>query len=76
MVFYVVTWLFIFIPRKSFTPALEKIFPVSFLHRGQGPVFLAPAVVTYLLGGISSVQPCIDDVPDDLLQSKLKRVLM
>ena len=47
---------------------------LSILHGGPGPVFLAPVIVDYLFGGISQVKPDIDDVPDEQLQSKIRKV--
>ena len=38
-------------------------------------LLFAPVVVDYLFGGISAVNPTIDDVPDKELQRKIKKVL-
>ena len=38
---------------------------LSVLHGGPGPVFFAPVIIDYLFGGISAVQPTIEDVPDE-----------
>lgn len=53
---------------------IGKIIALSILHGGPGPVFFAPVVVDYLFGGITMVKPCVEDVPDPLLQSKLRKV--
>ena len=47
---------------------------LSILHGGPGPVFFAPVIVDYLFGGISAVKPCIEDVPNEALQLKIKKV--
>ncbi len=47
---------------------------LSIIHGGPGPVFFAPVVVDYLFGGISKVNPSVDDVPDAQLQSKITQV--
>ena len=41
-----------------------KMIALSIIHGGPGPVFFSPAVVDYLFGGISSVTPRIEDIPD------------
>lgn len=63
-----------FDPQEELYLNVGKMFALSILHGGQGPVFLAPAVIDYLFGGISNVKPCIDDIPDELVQSKLRKV--
>lgn len=47
---------------------------LSILHGGPGPVFFAPVVVDYLFGGISAVKPSVDDVPDEDIQLKIRKV--
>ena len=37
-------------------------------------MFFAPCIIDYLFGGIAGVKPCVEDVPDKDVQSKLKRV--
>lgn len=44
------------------------------MHGGPGPIFFSPVVIDYLFGGISAVKPDILDVPDEALQSKIKKV--
>ena len=51
-----------------------KRIALSILHGGPGPVFLSPVIVDYLFGGISAVHPCIEDVPDEALKSKIRKV--
>lgn len=53
---------------------IGRIIALSILHGGPGPTFFAPIVVDYLLGGFSAVQPCIEDVADNELQLKIKKV--
>ena len=47
----------------------------SIVHRGPGPHFFAPSVVDYLFGGLSAVKPCIEDVPDDAIREKIRKVM-
>lgn len=47
---------------------------LSILHGSPGPVFFAPVIVDYLFGGISAVKPSVDDVPDEDLQLKIRKV--
>lgn len=54
--------------------SVGKIIALSILHGGPGPFFFAPCIIDYLFGGIGSVTPSVDDVPDREVQSKLKRV--
>lgn len=42
---------------------------MSILHGGPGPVFFVPVIVDYLLGSK-------DDVPDDDLQLKIRKVFL
>ena len=53
---------------------IGRIIALSILHGGPGPTFFAPIVVDYLFGGFSAVKPCIEDVPDNELQSKINKV--
>lgn len=54
--------------------AVGKMITLSILHGGPGPVFFAPVVIDYLFGDIAGVKACVEDVPDRVIQSKLKRV--
>ena len=47
---------------------------LSIINGGPGPVFFSSTVVDYLFGGISSVTPSIDDVPDVEVQAKIRKV--
>ena len=47
---------------------------LSILHGGPGPSFFAPSIVDYLFGGISSVKPSIEDVPEESLKKKIIKV--
>ena len=47
---------------------------LSILHGGPGPVFFSSVVIDYLFGGISAVKPTIEDVPEEELQSKIRKV--
>ena len=49
---------------------------MSVIHGGPGPTFFAPAVIDYLIGGISSVKVNISDIPDVQIQSKIKRYVL
>ena len=53
---------------------MGQIIALSVIHGGPGPVFLSPTVVDYLFGGMAAVSSSIDDVPDQLVQGKLKKV--
>lgn len=53
---------------------IGKIIALSILHGGPGPVFFSPVIVDYLFGGMLAVKPSIDDIPDESLQSKIKKV--
>lgn len=53
---------------------IGKIIALSILHGGPGPVFFSSVIVDYLFGGMSAVKPCVDDVPGESLQSKIKKV--
>ena len=53
---------------------IGRIIALSILHGGPGPTFFAPVIVDYLFGGFSAVKPCVEDVPDTELQSKIKKV--
>ena len=48
---------------------------LSIIHGGHGPVFFSPTIIDYLFGGISSASPCIDDIPDTQVQSKIRKVM-
>ena len=48
---------------------------LSILHGGPGPSFFVIAVIEYLFEGMSAVNPCIDDIPDDELRLKIKEVV-
>ena len=37
-------------------------------------MFLSPVIVDYLFGGISAIHPCIEDMPDEALKSKIRKV--
>lgn len=39
---------------------MGKIIALSIIHGGPGPVFLSPAVVDYLFGGISAIKAIIE----------------
>ena len=47
---------------------------LSILHGGPGPVFFSPVVIDYLFGGISAVKPSFEDVLEEELQSKIRKV--
>ena len=47
---------------------------LSILHGGPGPLFFSPVVVDYLFGGTSAVKPSVDDVPDEEVQLKIRKV--
>ena len=49
---------------------------LSILNGGPGPTFLSPAVVDFLFGGLSTVKPCVEDVPDMLIREKIRQVRM
>ena len=51
-----------------------RMIALSILHGGPGPVFFAPVIVDYLFGGISAVKLSVDDVPDEDLQLKIRKV--
>ena len=53
---------------------IGRMIALSILHGGPGPVFLSPVIVDYLFGGISAVNPCVNDVADEILQSKIRKV--
>lgn len=53
---------------------MGKIIALSILHGGPGPVFFSSAVVDYLFGGIATVRPSIDDIPDQQVQAKIRNV--
>ena len=67
------TIVFVFAQDELFM-YVGRMCALSILHGGPGPVFLAPVIVDYLFGGISQVKPDIDDVPDEQLQSKIRKV--
>lgn len=39
-------------------------------------MFFAPVVVDYIFGGVSAVNPLVDDVPDEDLQFKIRKVCL
>lgn len=51
-----------------------RMIALSILQGGPGPVFFAPVIVDYIFGGISAVKPSVDDVPDEELQLKIRKV--
>lgn len=55
---------------------MGKIIALSILHGGPGPVFFSSAVVDYLFGGIATVRPSIEDIPDQQVQDKIRKVLL
>ena len=50
------------------------MFALSIIHGGTGPFFLTTSVVDYLFGGVGAVKPTIDEVPDDIIQQKIRKV--
>ena len=52
---------------------MGRMFALSILHGGTGPFFLSPSVVDYLFGGVGAVKPTIDEVPDDIIQQKIRK---
>ena len=53
-----------------------KIIALSVLHGGPGPIFFASVVVDYLFGGMAAVHPTVDEVPDDIVRSKIRKVVV
>ena len=49
---------------------------LSILHGGPGPIFFAPVIVDYLFGGMATVHPTVDEVPDDVIHSKIIKVIV
>ena len=47
---------------------------LSILNGGPGPSFLSPAVVDFLFGGIETIKPQVEDVPDKLIKEKISQV--
>ena len=64
-----------FLAKDELYLYVGKMIALSILHGGPGPEFFAPVVVDYLFGGISAVNPTIEDVPDKDLQLKIRKVL-
>ena len=53
---------------------MGKIIGLSILHGGPGPVLLAPVIVDCLSGRITAVNPCIEDIPEETLKLKIRKV--
>ena len=67
--------IFVFVfPQDELYLYVGRMIALSILHGGPGPVFFAPVIVDYLFGGISAVKPSVDDVPDEDLQLKIRKV--
>ena len=47
---------------------------LSIMHGGPGPQCLSHAVVDYIFHGMCKVKASVDDVPDIVVQRKLKQV--
>ena len=54
---------------------IGKIIALSIVHGGPGPVFFSPVIVDYLFGGMSALSASINDIPDESLQIKVRKVL-
>ena len=47
---------------------------LSIINGGPGPIFFAPVIIDCLFGGITAVKTNIQDVPNETLQTKIKKV--
>lgn len=60
--------------KKSFFH-VGSIFALSLIHGGPGPMFLAPPVADYIVGGIQSVEASVDDIPIKEIKDKVLKVI-
>ena len=60
--------------RMRFNWLLAKLLVCPFCTVAQVQLFFAPCIIDYLLMGISGVKPCVQDVTERDVQSKLRKV--
>lgn len=64
----------VFALQKDTYKYVGQMIAVSLIHGGPAPSFLAPSAVEYITYGLQKVKGRPEDVPDDVIQSKLIKV--